>query len=160
VSEALKIVAVDDNRLALSALERWLTTSDNFEWLGGVSTPTELFALLKRGEPELMLLDVDMPGVDTFALLAEIATLYPRIKVVMFSGYVRDDYVERALAAGASGYVIKDEPMATTVDLLHRAARGECVLSEAAATAFMQGGGTQRPREVVPSAETNTLKTR
>ena len=136
---ALRIVAVDDNRLALSAIERWLSKSDNFHWLGGAENPIELFEILKHEEPDLVLLDVDMPGIDTFELLTQVADRYPRVKVVMFSGYVRADYVERALAAGAAGYVIKDESMAKILDLLRRAALGECVLSDSAATAFLQG---------------------
>lgn len=135
----LGIVAVDDNRLALSALERWLTASDHFRWLGGVSTPEALFELLEKEQPVLLLLDVDMPGIDTFKILSEVTVRYPSIRVVMFSGFVRADYVERALAAGAAGYLIKDESMAVTVELLHRIAEGECVLSDAAAAAFMHG---------------------
>lgn len=139
MSDMLSIVAIDDNKLALAALERWLASTDHFRWLGGVSTVDALLTLLQKEQPDLLLLDVDMPGVDTFQLLSDISARYPKIRVVMFSGFVRADYVERALAAGAAGYVIKDEPMAVTVGLLHRALAGECVLSDAAAAAFMQG---------------------
>lgn len=139
MTRTLGIIAVDDNRLALSALERWLTTSDHFRWLGGVSTRAALFELLQKEPPDILLLDVDMPGVDTFNLLSEVTARYPSIRVVMFSGLVRADYVERALALGAAGYLIKDEPMAATVGMLHRIAEGECVLSDAAAAAFIHG---------------------
>jgi two-component system, NarL family, response regulator DesR len=139
MNDILSIVAIDDNTLALTALERWLTATDHFRWLGGVSTVEALFPLLQKEQPDLLLLDVDMPGVDTFQLLSDITAQYPTIRVVMFSGFVRADYVERALAAGAAGYVIKEEPMAVTVGLLRRAFSGECVLSDSAAAAFMQG---------------------
>ncbi|MFM1847687.1 MAG: hypothetical protein RL417_1161 [Pseudomonadota bacterium] len=137
--DRLGIAAMDDNKLALAALERWVSAAGAFRWLGGVSTPEELVRLISREPPALVLLDIDMPGVDTFALLTQLIEHSPSLKVVMFSGFVRADYVERALSAGASGYVIKDEPMSATVDLLRRAAEGECVLSDAAAAAFMQG---------------------
>ena len=135
----LGLVVIDDNALALDALERWLSSGADLRWLGGASHPDKALALISEKHPDIVLLDVDMPGVDTFALLDQIGALHPGVKVVMFSGFVRSDYVERALAAGASGYVIKDEPFATTIDFLRRAAEGECVLSNAAAAAFMQG---------------------
>ncbi len=139
MNDMLSVVAIDDNQLALTALERWFAANEHLRWLGGVSTVDALYALLNKEPPDLLLLDIDMPGVDTFLLLTEIVARYPAIRVVMFSGFVRADYVERALASGAAGCVIKDESMARIVDLLHRAAEGECVLSDAAAAAFMQG---------------------
>lgn len=135
----LGVVAVDDNILALQALERWLAAGSELRWLGGSTNPDEALKLIARTSPAIVLLDIDMPGVDTFGLLETITRIHPDTKVVMFSGFVRSDFVERALAAGAAGYVLKDEPMAQTLDYLCRVAHGECILSNAAAAAFMQG---------------------
>lgn len=132
------VVVIDDNLLALGALERCLGLSSSLEWRGGASSVPEALALIGRTAPDVVLLDVDMPGVDTFSLLERIVALKPRTKVLMFSGFVRHDYVDRALSAGAVGYIIKDEPIAKTLEFIHRAASGECVLSDAAATAFLQ----------------------
>jgi len=133
------VVVVDDNVLALGSVERFLRSTVGFEWLAGTADPTAALGLIERTSPDVVLLDIDMPGTDTFELLKKIVARCPDTRVVMFSGFVRQDYVERALAEGAIGYVIKDEPIAKMVEFLRRSAAGECVLSDSAAAAFLQG---------------------
>lgn len=134
-------MVVDDNRLAAEALERWFTTRGNFRWLGWTDDGNRVEERVAGCSPDLVLLDVDMPGVDCFRLLERLTAACPSVKVIMFSGHVRADYIERALSAGACGYIVKDERISAIADLLNRAAAGECVLSPAAAAAFMRGGG-------------------
>jgi DNA-binding NarL/FixJ family response regulator len=131
-------MVVDDNRLAAEALERWFTSGGGFRWLGWTAEGAEVGPMVAERRPDVVLLDVDMPGVDCFAILERLVAEHPTVRVVMFSGHVRADYIERALAAGACGYVVKDEQVAAISDLLRRAAAGECVLSPAAAAAFMR----------------------
>ncbi len=137
--EKIGVVVIDDNVLALGSVERFLKASGDFVWCGGVSDPTQALALVERTTPHVVLLDIDIPGADTFELLKRIVTRCPDTRVVMFSGFVHHDYVERALAAGAAGYIIKEEPVVKTIEFIRRAAGGECILSDAAADAFLHG---------------------
>jgi DNA-binding NarL/FixJ family response regulator len=128
------LVMVDDNRLAAEAMERWLERSGELRWLGWASDRAAAHALVAERRPAVVLLDVDMPGVDSFELLRGLSG----VRVVMFSGHTQTALIDRALRDGASGYIAKDEPMTVIAGLLVRAARGECVLSPAAAEAYMR----------------------
>jgi DNA-binding NarL/FixJ family response regulator len=133
------VLVVDDNDLLGEAIERWLSRSKRVRWLGWTADAPGLPALITERRPDVVLLDVDMPGVDTFALLRRMLAEFPSVKVVMLSGHVRREYIERALDSGAVGYIIKDERVPDIVELVERAAAGECVLSGTAHAHFMAG---------------------
>jgi DNA-binding NarL/FixJ family response regulator len=133
------VVVVDDNDLLGGAIERWLSRSARVRWLGWTPDALGLPGLLTEKRPDVVLLDVDIPGVDTFALLRRVVAEFPSVRVVMLSGHVRREYIERALDAGAAGYIIKDERVPDIVSLVERAAAGECVLSATAHAHFMAG---------------------
>jgi DNA-binding NarL/FixJ family response regulator len=130
---------VDDNDLLGEAIERWLSKSPKVRWLGWTDDAAGLPGLIIEKRPDVVLLDVDMPGVDTFALLGRIAAEFPNVRVVMLSGHVRREYIERALDEGAAGYIIKDERVPDIISLIERAATGECVLSPTAQAHFLAG---------------------
>lgn len=133
------VMVVDDNDLLGEAIERWLSRSPRIRWLGWTDNAAALPGLLVEKRPDVVLLDVDMPGVDTFALLSRVIAEFPTIRVVMLSGHVRREYIERALDEGASGYIIKDERVPDIISLVERAAAGECVLSPTAQAHFLAG---------------------
>jgi two-component system nitrate/nitrite response regulator NarL len=128
---------IDDNALAAAALERRFKSMAAPRWLGWTPDPAAAVSLVAERAPSVVLLDVEIPGADCFALLRRITTECRGVAVVMFSGHDQPALVERALAEGASGYIHKDEPTALIADLLIRAAHGECVLSPLAARAYM-----------------------
>jgi DNA-binding NarL/FixJ family response regulator len=78
------------------------------------------------------LLDVEVPGVDTFALLRWMSANHPATRVLMLSGFVLPALIERSLDDGAAGYIHKDATPDAVVDCIRRAIEGEIVLSEAA----------------------------
>lgn len=123
------LIMIDDNSLAAAAMERRFSGASELQWLGWTSDPAAAAKLVADRRPTVVLLDVDMPGVDTFALLRTLTALNPAPAVVMFSGHDRPDLVDQALDGGAAGYIHKDEPIDTITNLLLRAAKGEYVLS-------------------------------
>lgn len=133
----VRVLIVDDNRLAAEALRRWFTRTPGWRWAGWADDPEKALRLVEQSNPDVVLLDVDMPGYDTAQLLRTIVRNHPRSHVVMFSGHVSAELIEQSLADGAGGYIVKDDSLAEASELIRRAARGECVLSPAAAIAFM-----------------------
>src|SRR6185295_2282774 len=133
------VVMVDDNVLATTAMERRFTESPDLRWLGSTSDPSAALGLVGKLSPAVLLLDVDMPGVDTIALLRQLLVEHPDVAVVMFSGLDRIGFMEQALNEGAAGYIHKDEPTAVIVNLIRRAARGDYVLSPLASQIYMRG---------------------
>lgn len=135
------LMMVDDNALAASALERRFTQSSRLRWLGWTDDPPAAVAMVQRRDPAVLLLDVDMPGFDGFALLHRLVEACPETAVVMFSGHASPALIERALQGGAAGYIHKDETIETITDLLLRAAEGELVLSPLASGSYMLAKG-------------------
>lgn len=128
---------VDDNQLAAQALERWVVTLPGMRWIGWAADGPSALAMVDGRSPDVLLLDVEIPGTDTFALLRQLTHDKPQLRVVMFSAYVRHEYIDRALGDGAAGYIFKDEELSVIADILRRAGAGECVLSPAAMTAML-----------------------
>ena len=93
---------VDDNQLAAEALERWLVTIPGMRWIGWAADGTSALTMVGARSPDVLLLDVEIPGTDTFALLRQLTNEKPQLRVVMFSAYVRAEYIDRALGDGAA----------------------------------------------------------
>jgi DNA-binding NarL/FixJ family response regulator len=104
---ALRIVLADDHGLLLAGVSQALEESGSFEVVGETRVATELIPLIARTEPDVVLLDVRMPGIDGLASLERIRGHYPDVKVVIFSASAAADQVEAALERGASGYIVK-----------------------------------------------------
>jgi len=137
-AESVGLIMVDDNVPAAEAMRRWCGDNGTLRWLGSAEEGEAAAALVARHRPAVVLLDVEMPGTDTFALLPRLAAESPETAVVMFSGHCQPDVIGRALAAGAAGYILKDEPMASIGAMLRRAGDGEFVMSAAAAAAYVR----------------------
>lgn len=127
------IVCIDDNALMKEAIARRIELEKDFRWAGALGERDEILERLLEMMPDLVLLDIDMPGVDAFELVKTIGDYLPNSRVVMFTGYSRPDYLEQALANGAWGYVSKSESPQALLDALRRVMRGEVVWDDSAA---------------------------
>lgn len=129
----ISVMVIDDNDLVGEAISRWANRqSDSVRWLGWTDDGSAAPALVAERRPDVVLLDVDIPGVDTFALVGRLKARHPQGRVVMLSGHVREEYIDRAADAGAMGYIVKDESPKEILALAQRAATGEFVLSQTA----------------------------
>jgi DNA-binding NarL/FixJ family response regulator len=129
-SKPLGILCVDDNVLLGKALGRCVEAEPSLKWLGAISDGSDAVAAAHRTRPDVILMDIDMPGFDTFRIVEEISNALPDTKVIMLSGHVDRDYLKRSLDAGAWGYLSKAEETAVLIDGIHRAAQGEIVLGK------------------------------
>ena len=126
------ILCVDDNAEFAAALERLFSRLPDFEWLGWLPAADHLVAEAPGRHPQLVIVDIDLPGLDPFRAVEELAGLDPEVRAVMCSGHVRPDLVDRALGAGAWGYVSKHEGEAELLSVLRQVAAGEFALSSEA----------------------------
>jgi DNA-binding NarL/FixJ family response regulator len=125
----ITVLLVDDNALLAESMPRVLAKDARFAWAGWVEDSAEVIERVRTVAPNLVLMDVDMPGVDTFDLVRELATKCPASKVVMFSGHVRGEYADAAVDAGAYGYLHKDDEFPALLNNLAKAHAGEMVMS-------------------------------
>jgi DNA-binding NarL/FixJ family response regulator len=124
----IRVLFIDDNRLLAAAFERRLKLEPTIQYAGWSETSHQAHDLAKDGGADVILLDIDMPG-DSFEVVRQLATQCPDVRVIMFSGYVRSEFIDKALDAGAWGYVSKNEGIEVVIDAIRRVASGEFVLS-------------------------------
>jgi DNA-binding NarL/FixJ family response regulator len=120
----LRVVIADDHRLFAEALEAILTTDERIEVVGQASDGAQAVELVRKLDPDLVLMDVSMPVLDGFEATREIREKSAGVRVLMLTGSNSRDDVDRSREAGASGYVTKDriasELVATIVEVTRR----------------------------------------
>lgn len=124
MSWPISILLVDDHTLLREAVGAWLRTEKGIAVVGSVSNAEEAVVQSKQLKPDVVLLDIDMPGMACFEAAREIKTLSPNTRIIYLSAFFHDRYIQDALSAFAVGYVTKDEPMEILVNAIHLAAAG------------------------------------
>jgi len=125
----IRVLLVDDERLVCAHLRTILGTAPDIEVVGEAYDGAEAVEAVLRYRPDLVLIDLHMPGVDGLTAIERIAQLTPRPAVVALTTFDLDGYVLRAMRAGAAGYLLKDTAPNDLVDLVRVAAGGHLVLS-------------------------------
>lgn len=130
------MLGVDDNEQIGRALALRLAQEPDLLWVGLLRSADALVDEVGRLRPNIVLLDIDMPGKDPFRALEELTTRQPDTRVVMLSGHVRRELIDRAFEAGAWGYLSKHDEMAQIAESLRRVMAGEVVMSSDVAAAM------------------------
>jgi DNA-binding NarL/FixJ family response regulator len=128
-AESISILCVDDNPEIGAAIRSKLSMTGGFTWMGQLLSADHLLPEVRRLRPDLVLLDIDMPGSSPFVVMEEASQAFPDTRFVMLSGHVRRDLIDQSFAAGAWGYLSKNESAGFIVDALHRIRAGEVVMS-------------------------------
>ena len=103
----MKILIADDHQLMLDGIRCALERCEDFEIVGEAHSGSEVLPVIGRTDPDVVLLDMRMPGMDGLTCLERIRKQYPRIKVVVLSVFREPEHIEAALKRGASGYIVK-----------------------------------------------------
>ncbi|HVW19450.1 MAG TPA: response regulator transcription factor [Solirubrobacteraceae bacterium] len=103
----VRIIIVDDHRLVLDALERILEADDDTEVVGTARDGEEVLELVGRTRPDMVLMDVHMPGMDGLSCLDLLREHHPTVEVVLISAGADEAEIGDALRRGASGYLVK-----------------------------------------------------
>ena len=150
----IRILLVDDHPMVREGLVARLQAVPRFEVVGEAGNRGEALAELARTSPDVVLMDVGLKDVNGIALGAEMLAAQPAIKLLMFSMYDNPEYVQRALTAGARGYVLKDAPATEVVSAIDAVAAGGTFLSAAVSGRLFRG---QAPKPVLTPRESEIL---
>lgn len=120
----IRVGIVDDQPLVRSGLMMILAAEDDIDIVGQAADGDGALALVTDVLPDVLLLDVQMPGLDGLAVLERIAGLEVQTRVLMLTTFDLDEYVYRALRSGATGFLVKDMPGEDIVTAVRQAARG------------------------------------
>jgi DNA-binding NarL/FixJ family response regulator len=123
------VLIADDDHLMRAGLAAVLESDDEIEVIGQASTGREAIALTRRREPDVVLMDVQMPDLDGIAATRELAGAAPAARVLILTTFEEDDYIFGGLRAGASGFLLKRTPAEELIRAVHTVAAGESLLS-------------------------------
>jgi DNA-binding NarL/FixJ family response regulator len=127
------VLVVDDHVIVRQGLRGMLATEPDLDVVGEAGSGPEAVAVVAAHAPDVVLMDLRMPGGDGVAATAAITAQYPGTRVVVLTTYDTDADILRAVEAGAAGYLLKDCSQAELTSAIRAAARGETVLTPSVA---------------------------
>jgi len=151
---AIRLLLVDDHPLVRDGLRARLEAVPGFEVVGEAANAQEAQAQLGALQPTIVLMDVGMKGVNGIDLTSALLEREPSLLVLMLSMYDNPEYVQRAMQAGARGYVLKDSPASEIIAAIEAVAGGGTFLSPAVSRRLFRN---QTPRPILSSRECEIL---
>jgi DNA-binding NarL/FixJ family response regulator len=145
----VRITIVDDDPLVRLALRAVLAAEPGWEVVAEAGDGASAVEVVRRDRPDLVLMDIRMPGIDGLEATRRIVSGDTATKVVVLTTFEVDEYVFEALRAGASGFVLKRTPPAELVEALRTVASGECLVFPASTRRVVERF-TARTGDVLP----------
>lgn len=147
------VAIVDDHSVVRMGMKYVLMTDTDFKFVGEADDGAEAAALVARVHPDILLLDVRMPGTGGIAALKEVRAKFPDQRVVMLTMSDAEEDVYQALTLGARGYVIKDNSPVNIIGALKTVMAGELAISESVRSVYearkSERGLTGREKEIL-----------
>jgi NarL family two-component system response regulator YdfI len=126
--KGIRVVVADDHLIVREGLRLILETDPEIELVGDAPDGASAVRLVGEAQPDVVLMDLRMPGLDGIQAIEQIHAQWPQITVVILTTYNEDALMLRGLQAGACGYLLKDTSRETLLDAIRTAARGETLL--------------------------------
>jgi two-component system, NarL family, response regulator DesR len=148
----IRVLLADDQHLVRGALSALLSLEGDLDVVAEVGRGDEVLPSALEHRPDVAVLDVEMPGLDGIAATALLRERLPDCRVLMVTTFGRPGYLRRAMAAGASGFMVKDAPADRLADAVRRVHQGLRVVDPALAAESLAAGEsplTTREREVL-----------
>lgn len=124
-SEAIRLMLVDDHAIVREGLRALLDDDQNFAIVGEAANGDEACKVVGRIQPDIVLMDLKMPGMTASDAIRMIRASHPHVKVVALTSYADDSQVRDIVAAGAQGYILKDVTKADFISALRTVASGQ-----------------------------------
>jgi DNA-binding NarL/FixJ family response regulator len=137
---AKRILLVDDHPVLRKGLVRLIDSKDEFTVCGEASAAAEAITLIRELQPDLVIVDIGLPGTSGIELTKTIRAEYPQLPVLILSMHEEALYVNRALRAGAMGYIVKQDAIDNIAAALREALSGRRYLSPVIAAQIQHNG--------------------
>ena len=160
----LRVVLADDHALVRAGFRSLLEALAGVQVVGEAADGREALRLIGELRPDLALIDIAMPGLNGLEVVARVAKEHPRTRVIVVSMHAQDEYVRRALVAGAAGYMLKHADSRELEMAIRAVGAGETWLSPSvskkviAAYSKNERGGAEDPLEVLTGRQREILQ--
>jgi DNA-binding NarL/FixJ family response regulator len=125
----ISILLADDHALVRQTLRRWLEAEPDLRVVADVSDAQQAVEEALRCKPDIVVLDIDMPGLVSFDAARTIRAQHEKVRLIFLSAFFHDRYIEQALAVGASAYLSKSEPAEVVIQAIRSVAAGAAYFS-------------------------------
>ena len=142
---AVRVVIADDHLIVREGLRLILETDPDVELVGDAPDGASAVRLVGEVQPDVVLMDLRMPGLDGLEAIEQIRAAWPQVAVVILTTYQEDALMLRGLQAGARGYLLKDTSRETLLDAIRTAARGETLLQPEVLSRLLARTSEARP---------------
>ena len=151
----IRILLAEDQAMVRGALVALLSLEADMEIVAEVARGDEVLAAALAAQPEVALLDIEMPGCDGLTAAAQVHAQLPACHILMLTTFGRPGYLRRAMESGVVGFLLKDAPAAQLASAIRRAMAGERVVDPTLAVSALSDGVsplTERERDVLAAA--------
>jgi NarL family two-component system response regulator LiaR len=156
--KTIKVMIVDDHPIVRDGLKSVLLVADDMELVGEAGSGRETMARCQESLPDVILMDVVMPGMDGLETTRAVLGQYPEVKIVVLTTFPEEDLVQEALESGAIGYLLKNTPANTVAEAIRSAYAGEPVLAPEATQALIRARtGPRKPGHDLSKREKEVL---
>lgn len=153
VTDPITILLVDDHEVVRQGVRAYLDALPDLAVVGETGSGEEAAHLAAELAPDVILMDLVMPGIDGIEATRKVKSASPRTQVVVLTSYHQDEHIFPALRAGAISYILKDVKMDDLAKAVRRAAQGEATLNPHVAARVIQEVHGARQAEVNPFTE-------
>jgi two-component system response regulator DesR len=143
----IRVLIAEDMRILRDTLVSLLELEDDLQVVAELTTGVDIVPAALRHQPDVAILDIDLPGVDGLTAAAELHQRLPECRTLILTGLGRPGTLRRALAAHVSGFLTKDAPSKELVDAIRRVAAGERVIDPKLALDALESDNPLSPRE-------------
>jgi two-component system response regulator DesR len=148
----IRVLIAEDQAMVRGALVSLLALEGDIDVVAEVEDGDAVLEAARRTEPDVALLDIEMPGMDGLTAAAQLHDSLPACRVLILTTFGRPGFLRRAMQAGAAGFLVKDGPAGELADAIRRALAGERVIDAGLAAAALTEGPnplSAREREVL-----------
>jgi two-component system, NarL family, response regulator NreC len=142
-----KIMLVDDHGVLLSGIQLLLSKNEDWEIIGSASRGEEAVEKAKLWSPDLILMDISMPGIGGIEATKQIKEKCPHIKILMLTMFSEEDYLKKALMAGASGYVLKKAVDTELISAVRTVLQGETYIYPTMSSFLFKGFSEEKTKK-------------
>ncbi len=154
----IKVLIADNHPIVRMGIKNVLNSASGFEVIGDAATTTELFTKLETLNPDVVMLEMDIPEINGIASLRKLKQEYPDIKVLIYSGQSEDVYALSTIRAGAFGYLSKNADLDYIITAVRKVSEGNMFITNELAQRLAFDEGTQKPRRFFRKLSTREVE--
>ncbi|MFT3979122.1 MAG: response regulator transcription factor [Ferruginibacter sp.] len=160
----ISVFIVDDHYMVIEGIRSLLQHEDGIEWTGHATSAESCLAFLKNRQPDVVLMDINLPDTSGIELCKKVKELYPKVMILGLSTFNQFSFIEKMIANGASGYALKNADKAELLEAIRLISKGKTYLSHEASQTLRKPKEagvilTRREKEIlelIAEGKTNT----